>query len=66
VFAGNSDALAAATQLAVQASLQQWLGDLVEVEGVRVERDEGTLQVTLQYLVRRNQDRQIAQFRQRS
>jgi phage baseplate assembly protein W len=62
VFAGNSDALAAATQLTVQASLQQWLGDLVEVETVRVERDDATLQVTLQYLIRRNQQRQIAQF----
>ena len=65
VFAGNSDALAAATQLTLQAALQQWLGERIEVEAVRVERGEGTLQVTLQYLVRRNQDRQIAQFTQR-
>ena len=65
VFATNSDALAAATQHAVQASLQQWLGDLIEVEAVRVERNDATLQVTLQYLVRRNQDRQIAQFSRR-
>ena len=33
----NSDALAAATQLAVQGALQQWLGDLIEVEGVDVD-----------------------------
>lgn len=65
VFAGNSDALAAATQLTVQAALQQWLGDLIEVETVRVEREDATLQVTLQYLIRRSQDRQIAQFNHR-
>jgi phage baseplate assembly protein W len=65
VFAGNSDALAAATQLTVQAALQQWLGDLIEVEAVRVEREDATLQVTLQYLIRRSQDRQIAQFNHR-
>lgn len=65
VFAGNSDALAAATQITVQAALQQWLGDLIEVEAVRVERDDATLQVTLQYLIRRSQDRQIAQFKHR-
>lgn len=65
VFAANSDALVAATQHAVQGALQQWLGDLIEVETVRVERDDATLQVTLQYLVRRNQDRQIAQFSRR-
>ena len=65
VFAGNSDALAAATQITVQAALQQWLGDLIEVEAVRVERQESTLEITLQYLVRRNQERQIAQFSHR-
>lgn len=62
VFAANSDALAAATQLTVQGALQQWLGDLIEVETVRVERDDATLTVTVQYFVRRNQERQIAQF----
>lgn len=65
VFAANSDALSAATQLTVQAALQQWLGDLIEVEAVSVERDDATLQVTLQYLIRRNQERQIAQFSHR-
>jgi len=65
VFAANSDALAAATQLTVQAALQQWLGELIEVETVAVERDEGTLRVTLRYLIRRNQERQIAQFNHR-
>ncbi len=65
-FAGNSDALAAATQLSVQAALQQWLGDLIEVEAVRVEAADATLAITLQYLVRRNQRRQIARFDQRA
>jgi hypothetical protein len=65
VFAANSDALAAATQLTVQGALQQWLGDLIEVEAVRVERDDSTLRVTLQYFIRRNQERQIAQFNHR-
>ena len=32
VFAPNSDELAAATQFLVQGALQQWLGDLIEVE----------------------------------
>ena len=35
VFAPNSDALAAATQFLVQGALQQWLGDLIPVEGCR-------------------------------
>ena len=32
VFAPNSDELAAATQFSVQGALQQWLGDLIEVQ----------------------------------
>ena len=40
VFAPNSDTLAAATQLSVQASLQQWLGSLVQIEAVNVESDD--------------------------
>lgn len=62
VFAANSDALAAATQLTLQGALQQWLGDLIEVEAVEVERDDAQLHVTLSYFIRRNQERQIAQF----
>jgi len=62
VFAPNSDTLAAATQLSVQGSLQQWLGDLIVVEGVDVTSEESTLQVVVRYVVRRNQQRQVSQF----
>ena len=62
VFAPNSDALAATTQMTVQAALQQWLGDLIAVEAVDVSHRESTLEVTVQYVVRRSQERQVAQF----
>lgn len=62
VFAPNSDELATATQFMVQGALQQWLGDLIQVEAVQVESEEATLRVTVQYVVRRNQQRQVAQF----
>ncbi|NJP11712.1 MAG: GPW/gp25 family protein [Leptolyngbyaceae cyanobacterium RU_5_1] len=62
VFAPNSDELAAATQLAVQGALQQWLAELIQVEAVTVQTDEATLRVTVQYVVRRSQQRQVAQF----
>lgn len=62
VFASNSDELATATQFMVQGALQQWLGDLIQVEAVQVESEEATLKVTVQYIVRRNQQRQVAQF----
>ena len=53
VFAPNSDTLAAATQLTVQAALQQWLGDLIDVAAVEVENVDATLRVTVAYALRR-------------
>lgn len=62
VFAPNSDMLAAATQLSVQGSLQQWLGDVIEVNGVTVENADERLTVTVQYTIRSTQQAQVAQF----
>ena len=62
VFAPNSDALAAATQFAVQGALQQWLGDLILVQAVQVESEDATLRVTVEYVLRRSQQRQVARF----
>lgn len=62
VFASNSQELATATEYLVQGALQQWLGDLIQVESLQVEAVEATLQVTVQYIVRRTQQRQVAQL----
>lgn len=62
VFAPNSDELAAATQFLVQGALQQWLGDLIQVHEVAVESEEATLRVTVEYVLRRDGRREVAQF----
>ena len=62
VFAPNSDELAATTQSIVQSALQQWLGELIVVEAVEVTAEEATLRVTVRYVIRRTQERQVAQF----
>jgi len=62
VFAPNSEELAAATQFLVQGALQQWLGDLIQVEAVEVAPEEATLRVSVTYTVRRSQQRQTAAF----
>jgi phage baseplate assembly protein W len=62
VFAPNSDTLAAATQMSVQGALQQWLGDLIAVESVEVNNPDSTLEVQVQYVIRRNQQRRVAEF----
>jgi uncharacterized protein len=62
VFAPNSDELATATQFLAQGALQTWLGDLIQVESVQVLSYESALIVTVQYIVRRDQQRQVAEF----
>jgi hypothetical protein len=62
VFAPLSEELVSATEYRVQGALQQWLGDVVQFESVTVTTDESTLTVTVQYVLRQNQERQIAAF----
>lgn len=62
VFAPNSPELAAATQLMLQGALQQWLGELIHVEALDVRCDDAELHVTIQYIVRRTQERKTAQI----
>jgi hypothetical protein len=62
IFAPTSDEQAAATQFMVQGALQQWLGDLIQVESLEVEGEEATLQVTVNYTIKRNQDRHVERF----
>ena len=53
VFEPNSPELAAVLQHTIQAGLQRWLGDLVEIQALEVTSEEATLRVLLQYVVRR-------------
>ena len=62
VFAPNSDQLAATTQYLVQGSLQQYLGDLIQVDNVEVQSEDATLRVSVRYLIRRTQTLQTAEF----
>jgi phage baseplate assembly protein W len=65
VFAPANSEVAATAQLLVQASLREWLGELISVETVEVEIDpvrEATVVVTLVYTVIRTQQRTTARF----
>ena len=62
VFAPNSSELATATQYLVQGSLQRWLGELIQIQAVDVASDDSAVQVTVQYIIKRTQERQTAQF----
>ncbi len=62
VFAPNSDELATATRYMVQGSLQQWLGDVIQVEAVDVSSNDSTLEVTVKYMVRQTQEHKVEGF----
>jgi uncharacterized protein len=53
VFAPNSPELAATLQFSLQAALQRWLGDLIELQELEVTSEEASLHVVVQYVVRR-------------
>jgi len=55
VFAPNSPELATALQFIIQAGLQQWLGDLIEVKNLEVVSDDAELRIEVQYVVIRTQ-----------
>lgn len=62
LFQPNSPELAATTQFLVQGSLQQWLGDLIEVNNVEVTSRDATLFVTVIYTKRMNGETKQADF----
>ena len=51
VFAPSSPTAAAAVQATVQASLQQWLGDVIRVDSLQVDAGDARITVTVSYVV---------------
>jgi len=62
VFAPNSPEVATALQFSLQADLQRWLGDLIELQSLEVTSVDSSLLINIQYLVRRTNESQTAQF----
>lgn len=62
VFSAVSNETAAALQFMLQGALQQWLGDVIQVTSVVVQAVDSSLQVTVQYIVRRSQQPQVMQI----
>ena len=64
VFAPNSPELATALQFTIQAGLQQWLADLIDVKKLQVTSEEAELRVEIIYVVRRTQEQRTVQISQ--
>ena len=62
IFAPNSPELAATVQFTVQAAIQLWLGDLIDLEELEVTSLDSTLRLDMSYVVRRTAEQQSATF----
>ena len=62
VFAPNSPELAVTVQALVQASLQQWLGQLLRIDEVAASSEDATLTVAVRYTVLETQQAGAVQF----
>jgi len=62
IFAPNSPELASTLQFTVQAGLQQWLGDVIEVQALEVVSEDASIRVDISYMVRRTQETRATSF----
>jgi phage baseplate assembly protein W len=62
VFSPGSTELAAATQFLIQGALQQWMGQLIQVQAVQVTVSDATLNVSIGYIVKRTNQQVVANF----
>ncbi|RXH56515.1 GPW/gp25 family protein [Granulicella sibirica] len=62
VFSPNSRELASALQFTTQAAVQQFLGDLIDVQSLTITADDATLNVMLSYIVKSTGDSRTETF----
>ena len=62
VFAGNSPELAAALQFTLRAAIQQWLGDVLDLQGLEVASDDAELRIGIRYMLHRTGEVRVEAF----
>ena len=62
LFAANSPELAATVQFTLQAALQRWLQDVIEVRSLQVAADNAAVTVQVSYLLLRTREELAASF----
>ena len=62
IFAPNSPELAATVQFTLQAAVQRWLADVIELRSLDVTAIDSTLTIDMKYAIRRTGEEQSATF----
>jgi uncharacterized protein len=65
IFAPNSPELATALKFTIQAGLQRWLGDLIELRAIEVHSEEASIKVEIIYMLRRTGEQRHERFERR-
>ena len=65
IFELNSDILATTIDTLIHSSLNLWLDHLITVESVNVQNKGSTLEVTVKYMIRKNQRTNVTTFRRK-
>lgn len=65
VFAPNSPELASALQFTIQAGLQRWLGDLIDLKSLDVKSNGAILNVVVNYVIRLTSESRSDTFERR-
>lgn len=65
VFAPNSPELAAALQFTMRAAIQQWLGDVLDLQLLDVTAEDAVLRITIHYTLRRTGEARTETFERR-
>src|SRR5258707_10797929 len=60
IFGPNSPELATALQFTMQATIQRWLGDLIQLQSLEVTSEDSSLSILIQYVVRGKNQPQVA------
>ena len=62
VFNSTSSEIISAVQLLVQGALQQWLGNLIQVQAVQIVVEEAVLNITIAYVIKSSKQQVVSQF----
>lgn len=62
LFLPNAQELVSSSELLLRGSLQQWLGDLINVTDLNVKNEESSLIITLTYAIKKTQNIQDQQI----
>jgi uncharacterized protein len=65
VFAPAGDELATTAQFLIQGTLQQFLGDVIQIEDVGVRSHDSAIEVTVSYALRATGERLTERFQRR-